>query len=535
MSNTDPPAVKFKNEGNVLFAKKDYRAAHHKYTLAIKEDGNNAILYANRAACSHYLHKFLDASADALKATDIDPTYAKGWARHAAARGSLGDEQGSVNSWKKAIDALPKQNKTPAEVKQQEQYQADLTTMEKKLKTSRSHNERRAERGPPVTEETAPWTRAVALLPELQASQQVMSSAFVIRGALWDWEHGSKVMDKLTITAGGMAAGDRAIDSLSNAILRDSRIFALGLNSSSFFNKFGKQVLYESQVAKAWTSGGAQTIIPELVKRQQLEGWLLARRAINTTSRILIVRGFRESRVGNHAGAVEFIGCVLEIIRWGNKTWADVPVEDRGIMFDDSFMHGVHALYLEVLLEAASESPKKYLDLLRKEAQALLQCDVARFSDNRVDPGFIASFTTYPRATAFSALGYCHVQKSRRLEEANSEDKETIESFYQDAAKAYSSSAESYFEDDEKHMWMLICSLMCSFDYHAPLSATLPMMQQLRKCIPAVKTIWEFGKLYKKSTEHLETIMDFETRVRKAVDDGRLDMESVVRPGDSRL
>ena len=41
-----------KDEGNALFAKKDYGAAYKKYTEAIAEDGNNAILYANRAACS---------------------------------------------------------------------------------------------------------------------------------------------------------------------------------------------------------------------------------------------------------------------------------------------------------------------------------------------------------------------------------------------------------------------------------------------------------------------------------------------------
>ena len=50
-------AAKLKEEGNALFTKKDYEAAYHKYTLALKADGGNAVLYANRAACAHNLRK----------------------------------------------------------------------------------------------------------------------------------------------------------------------------------------------------------------------------------------------------------------------------------------------------------------------------------------------------------------------------------------------------------------------------------------------------------------------------------------------
>ena len=47
-----PKASLLKDEGNTLFSKKNYGAAYEKYTEAIEEDRNNAILYANRAACS---------------------------------------------------------------------------------------------------------------------------------------------------------------------------------------------------------------------------------------------------------------------------------------------------------------------------------------------------------------------------------------------------------------------------------------------------------------------------------------------------
>lgn len=45
-------ALQLKNEGNDLFEKKEYAKAYDKYTAAIDEDENNAVLYSNRAACS---------------------------------------------------------------------------------------------------------------------------------------------------------------------------------------------------------------------------------------------------------------------------------------------------------------------------------------------------------------------------------------------------------------------------------------------------------------------------------------------------
>ncbi|TCD68807.1 hypothetical protein EIP91_009674 [Steccherinum ochraceum] len=520
-------AVQLKNEGNALFARRDYRAAHHKYTLAINEDDNNAVLYANRAACSHHLHNFLDASADASRATDIDPTYAKAWARYAAARGSLGDETGSIEGWRRAIDALPRENRTPAEVRQLDQYQAELATIERRL--NRRNNE--PARGTRLSAETTPWTRATALLPELRASQQIMSSAFIIWGAFEEWQQGLNAIGMQRVVGGMMSGYVGAIERLCSAIMRDTRVFHL---TAGFISKYNNQVQFEVNMTKAWAEGGTDIIIPELVRRQQLEGWDSARPAIGTTVRIYIMQGFMESHIHQrHAGGVEYVGRALEIIRWGNRTWANVPAADRGAVFGDSFMHGVHAVYLDVLFEAAVNSPRRYLDLLEKEAQALLHLDVAHMSANdHNDPGFIASFTTYPRAIAFSMMGYCHAQKAQKLAGGNSEERETSKALYQDAARAYSSAATSYFKDDEKHVWMLSCSLTNSFHYRAPLSVTLPLMQQIRDRLPVAQKIWEFGMLSQANSAQLRRVVDFEAEVRGAVEAGRLSMDSCVMLGD---
>lgn len=51
--------AKLKDEGNVFFLKKDYASAAAKYTEAIKIDGENAILYSNRAACRLNLKTYI--------------------------------------------------------------------------------------------------------------------------------------------------------------------------------------------------------------------------------------------------------------------------------------------------------------------------------------------------------------------------------------------------------------------------------------------------------------------------------------------
>lgn len=45
-------ALQLKSDGNKLYAEKDFKGARAKYTEAIAEDGANAVLYANRAACN---------------------------------------------------------------------------------------------------------------------------------------------------------------------------------------------------------------------------------------------------------------------------------------------------------------------------------------------------------------------------------------------------------------------------------------------------------------------------------------------------
>lgn len=50
-------ASELKEEGNKLFVAKKYAVAYEKYSQATDADGQNAVLFANRGACSFALKK----------------------------------------------------------------------------------------------------------------------------------------------------------------------------------------------------------------------------------------------------------------------------------------------------------------------------------------------------------------------------------------------------------------------------------------------------------------------------------------------
>jgi len=52
MAENVKASAQLKEEGNKFYVQQDYAQAHTKYTEAIAEDATNAVLYANRAACS---------------------------------------------------------------------------------------------------------------------------------------------------------------------------------------------------------------------------------------------------------------------------------------------------------------------------------------------------------------------------------------------------------------------------------------------------------------------------------------------------
>ena len=49
--------------------------------------------------------------------------------------------------------------------------------------------------------------------------------------------------------------------------------------------------------------------------------------------------------------AIEMYRRVVEILQWGRQKWKDVPSDDRGSMFELTYIRGVKRFYMITLME----------------------------------------------------------------------------------------------------------------------------------------------------------------------------------------
>lgn len=98
-------ADKYKSQGNAAIQKKDYISAIDLYTKALDLNPLHPIYLSNRAAAYSGAGKHEDAKNDAEMAVAADPNFAKAWSRLGLAKFALGDAKGSMEAYKKGIDA----------------------------------------------------------------------------------------------------------------------------------------------------------------------------------------------------------------------------------------------------------------------------------------------------------------------------------------------------------------------------------------------------------------------------------------------
>ncbi|KAJ3795440.1 hypothetical protein GGU11DRAFT_229135 [Lentinula aff. detonsa] len=231
----------FNSEGNALFKEMNYTAAAAKYTAAINIDETNAILHSNRAACWLSLQLYLDALSDATKATELDPSFVKGFARLARAMDALGQPYQSTIIWEEALKKLARESLTLPERIQQYEYKRSLTAAKheqlrarKALEMSIKHNiVRKGE------EKDLPWIIAKRLIPVLVAGGDYTSCAWTLGKAYDDLCEG---MQELASKAARPASKDttpRALELLSSSVLTDLR--AWHIRNPNYLEKFRRK------------------------------------------------------------------------------------------------------------------------------------------------------------------------------------------------------------------------------------------------------------------------------------------------------
>ncbi|KAI0374550.1 hypothetical protein BV20DRAFT_977181 [Pilatotrama ljubarskyi] len=491
-------AARLKAEGNDLFVKKDFTAAYKKYTQAIKHDEQNAVLYCNRAACSLGLNRYLDAYTDAEKATKLDATYAKAWARLASACAGLGKQEETVRTWKRALAALPVQNLSAAELKQKEQYAAELAAAEA-----------RQARGAPRTagvvmqipERESPWYRAEQILANGQTphGKPWNSSAWLIVSAHTAWATAMAGMQQLQLvnTPAGQGYFGRIgiIEWLSNAVIEDQRSFMI--SDQNFLDQYNKQVMFEMTQTGAWPHGSSRTVMEEAPKRVAREGWDKVRGALALTVRTWVMRAFIQGNLTEDVNAsLDFYTSAIEVLRWGIQLWRDVPQEVKGAMFQDSFLRGVKCLRLDAMIKAYTIHPGQASKLPLSEilagAQDLID-ELASAPEEPVDESlypFHLGFIRYPLAQAHSLRGFCHRQTAKHIRLAGGPASEVADHL-KTATEAYLRAADIYPADDEKHLDCLHLAFECLRETGCSSGEQLALLNRIHDAVPVVKRIWE--------------------------------------------
>ena len=101
-------ADEYKAQGNDAFRAQDFEKAIDLFSKAIEVSENpNHVLYSNRSACYTSLHKYDDALKDAEKCVEINPTWAKGYNRVAAAYYGEGRFDDAEKQYQKALEIDP--------------------------------------------------------------------------------------------------------------------------------------------------------------------------------------------------------------------------------------------------------------------------------------------------------------------------------------------------------------------------------------------------------------------------------------------
>ncbi|KAJ3527907.1 hypothetical protein NM688_g8062 [Phlebia brevispora] len=544
-----------KTEGNTFHTSGRYKEAYQKYSDAIAHDGENAVLYANRAASSLALKEYLNAASDAQKAVTINADYAKAWARLGTATQVLSLFDLSINAWESALKCLPEDATkcTPMEARLKEQCCDGLKTAKRdKKKISEDLEDGRNFVAVSMTNASSlPWQRALSMANEMRnSSGWVILNAYRVRIRLrvaekggpnmhQEFSRGVEAMKATKVMADGRIEGRAtAIVDISNGILRDPRVFHA--DSPDWFERFDIQLRAEADCYGAWVSCGSDEVIKKSLELQRNEGWQAVRRALSLTVRALIMRAFIVwGSMEEHVPALEYYKSAITILEWGLHTWANVPNSERGAIFTDTFVRGVRRLYIEVYLAVPfpllrlwrphgmirltrlmcvlGQACKKLgpdseysLDILEDLAQKMLDETQAHMPSGREDwmqdAGFFLSFFVYPTADAHATLGFVNMQRAMR----SKDDVELALDYFAESAEYYMKAGMAYPEDDEKRIFYLRIAFEARWHRGDSLSDVLPMCQLVRETDPKVAKIWEYSALSPTRQAYVRGLRQFE-------------------------
>ncbi|KDR75064.1 hypothetical protein GALMADRAFT_140614 [Galerina marginata CBS 339.88] len=544
------PADVLKQQGNSLFANGNFKAALEKYTRAIVLDDSNAILWSNRSACHLSLKQYLDASGDA--AIELDPTYYKAYARLATAQDSLKEYLASSLTWKSALDAMPKEGLTPAQEKQKIEY----TTLWKRAELNNEEKISTLFNGPlnrtyGNKESGHPWDVAATLLAGLREKRNAKSSAWVIAYAVKTYDEGVRRMktayiktDENGVERCGrvrcmcMDGEEDALALICNGMLLDTRSVRFEpLNTwISAYNTYGT---FQRQRHNPWVGQGPENVKRDMPIRVQELGWDYARPDFDLTIRFWLLRGMLERASDeNILSDAEYARQALNLLEWGREKFKNVSVEEKGEIFDDTFIRSVRSYYIRTMITVYATSQKTDSDRAEWLEPAMQQVDLTfqelekdpgprkpSWVEGERDPGWFLSNYDYTKGHAYSCKAFYHSE----LAHARSGNERAINNKI--AAKFYVQAADCYPIDDEERVKYLNCALQhVSQPPGCTVREALGLANRARDAYDASGKIWRAHPIRRRqeAEESHHNLLKQSGDLQKALDKNQVTLDSII-------
>lgn len=251
----------------------------------------------------------------------------------------------------------------------------------------------------------------------------------------------------------------------------------------------------------------------------------------------------------NIDAAMEFYNSAVEVLEWGRQVWRDEPKENRGVVFENSFVRGVKHLRLEavmkvrLLFQPLSVVPKLTMRVRRpsltRRSIPSMTCTRLHRKSSRTSratqklqmgwtPASSALFgsTRWHKLTrtSLSSLGFVTISVDmnhsvvaiyyRQLAKLHRNEPQSFAKYMEQSAEMYLQAAAEYPPDDEFHTCAsplplrppifkrclryvrsayLLRALEINYFRRASVGTVLPIFRLLHMSTPVMMPIWEFS------------------------------------------
>ncbi|RXW11343.1 hypothetical protein EST38_g14512 [Candolleomyces aberdarensis] len=310
----------------------------------------------------------------------------------------------------------------------------------------------------------AAWdcTQAVELDPTyVKAWGRLGTAAYALSAwekSLWAWQKAIDCLPKDNLSPEQRNMKTRFEEGLNKAKVAKNKIET---SATPIYADQWLSGLFEDQYLRGWaTTGGPAIVKQEAPERLRSEGWDKLRQSLSVTVRIWIFNAFFWSQMlGHHNFAREMYTNTLEVLAWGRRQWPNVRREDRGSIFDNRFIRGVKKFQLEAMHASVfrGEGIYTFQDLINFAEDIIASVDSEMPPPQDFHHGHFLAYWMYPKGTALSVIGWCHLGKAIKSSKDDAEKNLNFER----AAKYYLDAAQAFPEDEEQHSRFLQKYLEC--------------------------------------------------------------------------